>query len=217
MKKFLVSLSILSANFTEIDRIISNINKTDIDYIHIDIMDGNFVNNISFGFDITHQISEKTNKKLDVHLMVNNPENYIEQFAKIKSVEFITFHIETTKYPIKIINKIKSFNIKAGIAINPSTHPLEIEYIINELDLILLMSVEPGFGMQKFIHQTLEKSLLIKKQIEKENKKDIIISIDGGINSETAKICKNFPIDMLACGSYIIKSDNFQEKINLIR
>jgi ribulose-phosphate 3-epimerase len=215
--KFLISPSILSANFLELGNIIEKLNSTDAEFLHIDIMDGNFVPNISFGSHITSQIKKKTNLQLDVHLMIQNPEKYIKDFALAGS-DIITFHIEASNHPQRIIQEIKSFGLKAGISLNPSTSESEIEYLLPYLDLILIMSVNPGFGGQKFLPNVLEKSLKIKKMIEDQKiDHNILISIDGGINEETSKICKNFPIDVLVAGSFILQCDDYQKMINLIR
>ena len=222
MKKTLISPSILSADFLNLGAEIERLNSTDAEYLHIDIMDGNFVPNISFGCEITKQIKKKSRMKLDVHLMIENPQDYIADFASA-GADIITFHIEASRHPSRVIQKIKSFRVKAGIALNPSTHPCEIEYLLEELDLILLMSVNPGFGGQKFMQNVLEKSTYLnQKIIEKKIKNEILISIDGGINAENAKMIhsnKNYKIDMIVAGSFILSDNNheYQKKIDELR
>lgn len=197
-----LSVSILSIEEnlkTNIEELIKN----DIDYLHLDIMDGNFVENKTWGFNEIVDILPKNNFNLDVHLMVNDLEKYINDFVKLKP-EFITFHLEATDNPLEIINLIKKNNINVGISIKPNTDIDDLLPYLNKIDLVLVMSVEPGRGGQKFIINSEQK---IQKLFDyrKNNKCDYLIEVDGGINAETIKFCKN--CDIVVVGSYITKND----------
>ena len=208
-----VSTSILSIKDNIIEEV-KKINNTNTDFIHYDIMDGKFVSNKSFSFDDIKKINNFITKPLDIHLMVEEPLKYIE-FYKDLNPEYITIHYEIDNY-INYINVIKSYNIKAGISIKPKTLVEDIFPLLNNLDLVLVMSVEPGMGGQEFIEDSLTKIRKLKQYIEDNNLKTII-EVDGGINDISAKECIKQGADILVCGSYITNSDNYQEKINKIK
>ena len=212
-----IAPSILAANFSCLEKEIKLIDKAGCDYIHCDIMDGHFVPNISFGPDIVKSIKPFTKKIIDVHLMINPVLDYIEKFA-LAGADIITFHIEADKDPLTIINKIKEFNIKAGIAIKPDTPAISIEKILKHIDLILVMTVEPGFGGQKFLNSQLTKIQEIKKLVSKMSLK-IDIEVDGGINRETSKNCIKEGANILVAGSYIFNEseNNYKYKIDSLR
>ena len=212
-----IAPSILAANFSCLEKEIKLIDKAGCDYIHCDIMDGHFVPNISFGPDIVKSIKPFTKKIIDVHLMINPVLDYIEKFA-LAGADIITFHIEADKDPLTIINKIKEFNIKAGIAIKPDTPAISIEKILKHIDLILVMTVEPGFGGQKFLNSQLTKIQEIKKLVSKMSLK-IDIEVDGGINRETSKNCIKEGANILVAGSYIFNESkyNYKYKIDSLR
>lgn len=199
-----LSVSVLASNNKE--ESIKKVNNTNSDYLHIDVMDRIFVENTSFPIEEIKQSSILSNKPLDVHLMVVNPINYIKEL-NLDNIEYITFHIELNENINNIINHIKSINKKVGISINPDTDINKILPYINDIDMILIMSVVPGKGGQKFMPEVLNKIDIIK-----EYNKDITIEIDGGINEETIKQLHD--IDIVVVGSFITNYDNYQEQID---
>lgn len=208
----LVAPSILTADFSKLKEELKSINNAD--YIHIDIMDGHFVPNISFGPYITSIIAETCDKPLDTHLMVTNPVDWIEKFA-VKNTKYITVHYESNDY-LKAIELIKKANIKSGISIKPKTKVNEIKHLLPMIDLVLIMSVEPGFGGQAFMPNALDK---IKQlvQIRKELNLDFIIEVDGGINEQTIDLVKDAGVDMVVAGSYIFNKDNRRKIIKELK
>lgn len=208
-----ISTSILSIKDNLIDNI-RKLNNTNTDYIHYDIMDGKFVPNNSFSFETISNIDKYITKPKDVHFMVKNPKEYIEFFSKLNP-EFITIHYEIENV-IENINYIKEKNIKVGISIKPNTNIEEILYLLDKVDLVLIMSVEPGFGGQEFIMSSLEKINKLKQYITLNNL-NTLISIDGGINDITSSMCINNGIDILVSGSFITNSTNYQGQINKLR
>ena len=208
-----VSTSILSIKENLLDNI-KKINNTTSDFIHLDIMDGIFVNNKTYTFDEIEEIYKITNKPLDVHLMVQEPLKYIEEYKKINP-SYITVHYEVPNY-INCIREIKKNNIKAGISIKPNTKVQDIFNILNEVDLVLIMSVEPGFGGQEFISNSINKINELKKYIDKNNL-DVLIEVDGGINDETSKKCVDAGTDILVSGSFITNSDDYQVQIDKLK
>lgn len=207
----------ISASFLSCKKIlpaIENLNLTDVDYIHVDFIDGKFIVGKKIPFHRLKQISKISSKRLDVHLMTNKLKKYIKKFASL-NCEYITFHIEVEKNIEKYINMIGSYGIKCGLAINPDTDIEKLKPYLSMVDMVLVMSVVPGYGGQKFIPQTVEKVKELKKYLV-ENDLKVIINIDGGINNETNKEIKKY-VDMIVSGSYITNSDNFQEKIDSLR
>ena len=208
MKKILPS--ILSADFANLERDIKELENIGIDMFHIDVMDGNFVPNISFGFPIIEAIRPKTDKIFDCHLMIANPENYVEQFCKI-GCDMISFHIEATNHADRLIQVIKDNGKKAGIVLNPQTSLESIKYLLPKVDYVLIMTVNPGFGGQKFIPEMLEKIEELSK-IREEKNYNFLIEVDGGINVETSKACRDKGADILVCGSFLFGASD-KEKI----
>lgn len=204
MKKILPS--ILSADFSNLGKEIIEMENIGVDMFHIDVMDGHFVPNISFAFPIISSIRKITNKIFDVHLMIDNPENYVERICD-SGADMISFHIESTNHADRVIQLIKNKGKKAGIAINPQTSVDSIIYLLSIVDYVLVMSVNPGFGGQKFISYVLDK-INILDSIRKEKKYNFLIEVDGGINIETSKICRDKGADLLVCGSFLFASDN---------
>lgn len=203
-----ISPSILSSN-NRIDTI-KKLNNTNCEYIHIDTMDGIFVPNKQMDIDEIIKLEKHTTKPLDIHLMTKDPLKYIKNLNN-KNIEYITFHLEIEKNIEEIINEIKSLNYKVGISIKPNTKVEELIPYLEKIDLVLIMSVEPGFGGQKFIPETLEKAKTIRNI-----NKDITIEIDGGINDNNIDIIKKH-VDIAVVGSYIINSNNYNKAINNLK
>lgn len=209
MKKILPS--ILSADFANLERDIKELESIGIDMFHIDVMDGNFVPNISFGFPIIESIRPKTDKVFDCHLMIANPENYVEQFCNV-GCDMVSFHIEATNHADRVIQVIKNNGKKAGIVINPQTSIESIKYLLPKLDYVLIMTVNPGFGGQKFIPEMLEKIEELAKLREEKNY-NFLIEVDGGINVETSKACRDKGADLLVCGSFLFGASDKEKTL----
>lgn len=214
MTKIIVSPSILSADFANLERDIKLVERNGADWIHVDVMDGHFVPNITIGIPVVKSIKKVTTLPLDVHLMIENPEKYTEDFANA-GADILTFHYEAVKKEnIKsLITKIKNLGVKAGLSIKPKTQPKEILEFLQDLDLVLVMTVEPGFGGQKFMEDCAEKIKLIKQHAPE----NLYIQVDGGINAQTGKICTEFGANSLVAGSYIYKAENIKEAISSLK
>ena len=206
-----IAPSILSADFSKLGDEVKLISQSNADYIHIDVMDGNFVDNITIGHEVIKSIRKYSNLVFDVHLMINNPDKHIKNFAEA-GADIITIHAESSIHLDRTIKLIKSFGIKAGISLVPSTHESILEYIIDQIDLILVMTVNPGFGGQNFIPSQLDKISRIKK-ILTEKKLNIDLEVDGGINLETYLSVINAGANTLVSGSYIFKSNDYSKAI----
>ncbi|MDX2083698.1 MAG: ribulose-phosphate 3-epimerase [Rickettsiales bacterium] len=210
-----IAPSILSADFSKLGEEIINIEKAGADYIHIDVMDGSFVPNITIGNEVIKSLRPISKKPFDVHLMIKNPDNHIEAFAKA-GCDIITIHAEASIHLDRSLALIKSFGKKAGISIVPSTHEDVLDYILDKTDLILVMTVNPGFGGQKFLESQLKKISNIANKIKNSGKK-IELEVDGGINEETAKSAIKAGADVLVSGSYIFGSNNYAKSILNLR
>ncbi|MDR0772728.1 MAG: ribulose-phosphate 3-epimerase [Wolbachia pipientis] len=215
-----IALSILSADFAKLGEEVRKISDLGVDYIHIDIMDGNFVSNITIGPSVVSAIRKYSNLPFDVHLMIKSPGNHIESFIDA-GADIITVHAEAEIHLERLIRKIKSYKnvsdaknpIQAGVSIVPSTSPSVLEYIIHELDIVLIMTVNPGFGGQEFIHSQLNKISTIKKMIQERNLKTQI-SVDGGINFSNAADIIKAGADILVAGSAIFKAEDIKKAVN---
>ncbi len=208
-----VSVSILGLDDRK--KAISLLNNTNCDYIHIDVMDGSFVPNKQFTTEEINNLGIISKKKFDVHLMVDNPRKYIENLD-ISNIEYIIVHSEIAKDINELLDLIKSYNVKCGLSIKPNTDISILTPYLNKLDLILVMSVEPGFSGQEFISNSLDRVSKLK-QIIKNNNLDIVMAIDGGINGSNASLVKKSGIDMVVSGSYVTNSLDYQDKINDLR
>jgi ribulose-phosphate 3-epimerase len=213
MSNIKIAPSILSADFSKLGSEIQDLEKAKADLIHIDVMDGHFVPNITIGPEVISKLRKYTSLPFDVHLMISPVDNFIKDFAEA-GADIITIHPEATNDLVNSIKKIKSYNKKAGISLNPETSVEKVLTVLNLIDLVLIMSVNPGFGGQKFIKETLEKVKILKKEIDSKNLKTQI-EIDGGINFENAKIAKEAGVDIIVSGTTIFKENGGDLKKNI--
>ena len=206
-KEIIIAPSLLAADFSKLKEEVKAIENTKAKWLHLDVMDGNFVPNISFGADIVKAIRKDSNLYFDAHLMIENPEWYIDTMADA-GVQSISIHVEATKHLDRALQLIKARGLKAGVAINPATDIAFLDNIYEKLDLILIMTVNPGFGGQKFLNQMIEKIRKVRNKFP-----HIDIQVDGGINNETAKLVIEAGANVLVAGSYVF-SGNYAEKVN---
>lgn len=207
-----VSPSLLAADFTSLGSEVGMINNSNADWLHCDIMDGVFVPNISFGFSVLEPIGQICKKPLDVHLMIVNPDNYID-LCKEAGASWLTVHYEACTHLHRTIQQIKSKGMKAGVALNPGTPVNVLEDILHDCDMVLIMSVNPGFGGQKFIEHSLEKIKKLKNMIN-ERGCNTLIQVDGGVNLETGKRLVEAGADVLVAGSFVFKAENPEQAID---
>ena len=217
MASIKISPSLLSADFSKLGKEIQDLEKAGADWIHIDVMDGHFVPNITIGPEVISKLRKYTSLPFDVHLMISPVDNFIKNFAD-SGADIITIHPEATNDLVGSIKKIKSFKKKVGVSLNPGTSTEKVIPVLNLIDLVLIMSVHPGFGGQKFLKENLEKVKILKKEINLKKSKTLI-EIDGGINFENSKIAKEAGVDILVSGTTIFKENggNLEKNIKLLR
>ncbi|MFW2553731.1 ribulose-phosphate 3-epimerase [Aliarcobacter butzleri] len=211
----LVAPSILSADFGNLANEIKAICDAGCDLVHVDVMDGHFVPNMTIGPVVVEPVAKVASKPLDIHLMVENNTFFVDLFAPCKPL-YISFHIESEKHPHRLIQKIRSYGIRPAIVLNPHSRPQEIEYLLEDLDMVLLMSVNPGFGGQKFIPSVVEKAKELKELINKRNP-NCLIEVDGGVNDKNIEILKNAGVDIVVAGSYVFGSDDYEKAIKSLK
>jgi ribulose-phosphate 3-epimerase len=210
-----VAPSILSADFGNLQRDVEEICAAGCDFVHVDVMDGHFVPNLTIGPVVVSSVAKSASKPLDIHLMVENNTFFVELFAPLKP-EYISFHIEEEKHPHRLIQKIRSLGIKPAIVLNPHTPPESIEYLLEDLDMVLLMSVNPGFGGQSFIDSVIPKAKKLNEMRNKINPK-CLIEVDGGVNDKNIQSLKDVGVDIVVAGSYIFKQQNKEQAIKSLQ
>ena len=206
MKKVIVSPSLLSCDFANIENEVRAVTEAGADWLHVDVMDGHFVNNITIGPPVVAAIKKVAKIPLDVHLMIENPEKYVDAFIKAGS-DYLTIHVEATKNPGELLKHIRKQNIKSGITLRPRTNIETILPFLNDVDLVLIMTVEPGFGGQSFMQDQVQKIKILAEEVAKQ-KLNIDIEVDGGINAETARICRAAGANVFVAGSYVFGKKN---------
>ena len=211
----IVSPSILSADFGHLAADVEMLNASQCDWIHVDVMDGVFVPNISLGFPVIKALTENPKKPLDVHLMIVEPQKFVQE-VKATGAKIMTVHIEACTHLHRVVSQIKQAGMQAGVALNPHTPVSLLEDIIGEVDLVLLMSVNPGFGGQSFIPQTLEKVRKLRQMIQKSGS-HAVIEIDGGVNRETGKLLAEAGADVLVAGNAVFKANDPQAEISFLK
>ena len=201
-----VAPSVLSADFGNLQRDVEEICNGGCDFVHVDVMDGHFVPNLTIGPVVVSAIAKSASKPLDIHLMVENNTFFVELFAPLKP-EYISFHIEEEKHPHRLIQKIRSLGIKPAIVLNPHTPPEAVEYLLEDLDMVLLMSVNPGFGGQSFIESVVPKAQKLDEMRKRINP-NCLIEVDGGVNDKNIQTLKDAGVDIVVAGSYVFKQES---------
>ena len=210
-----VAPSVLSSDFGNLANDVKEICDSGCDFVHVDVMDGHFVPNLTIGPVVVSAIAKSATKPLDIHLMVQNNTFFVDLFKDFKP-HYITFHIEEEKHPHRLIQKIKSYGIKAGIVLNPHTPPESVEFLLQDLDMVLLMSVNPGFGGQSFIPSVIDKAKRLKKMIEKTNPQ-CQIEVDGGVSNKNIHELKDAGVDIVVAGSYVFNHNDKAEAIRSLQ
>jgi ribulose-phosphate 3-epimerase len=216
MNKIKIAPSILSADFADLGKEVEKLSQAGSDMIHIDVMDGSFVPNITIGPVVIKSIRKYTKIPFDVHLMVNSPDHLFEDFVAAGS-DIITVHYEAIEDIKQSLSKIKQLGVKSGISLMPATKAEEIDFLLDQVDLVLVMTVQPGFGGQAFMMDQLEKISYIANRLEKIGRKDVILSVDGGINDKTAPLAIKAGANMLVSGSYIFRHEDYAAAVEGLR
>ena len=211
----LVAPSILSADFGNLEKEIKSICEAGCDLVHVDVMDGHFVPNLTIGPVVVEPVSKASTKPLYIHLMVENNSFFVDLFAPLKP-KYLSFHIESEKHPHRLIQKIRSLGISPAITLNPHTKVEDIEYLLEDLDMVLLMSVNPGFGGQKFIPSVIEKAKKLKELIKKRNP-NCLIEVDGGVSDKNIKELKDAGVDVVVAGSFVFGSGDYKKAIDSLK
>lgn len=211
----IVSPSLLSADFCHLSEDIDMINNSEAELLHLDIMDGVFVPNISFGFPVIKDLHKICKKPLDVHLMIVEPQKFIKEVKEI-GAEYMNVHYEACLHLSRVVQQIKEAGMKAGVTINPATPVSVLDDIICDVDMVLIMSVNPGFGGQKFIQNSVKKVRELREMIERRGSK-ALIEVDGGVNEETGRMLKEAGVDILVAGNYVFKAENPLERISTLK
>ena len=211
----LVAPSILSADFGNLEKEIKAICEAGCDLVHVDVMDGHFVPNLTIGPVVVEPVSKASSKPLDIHLMVENNNFFVDLFAPLKP-KYLSFHIESEKHPHRLIQKIRGLGISPAITLNPHTKVEDIEYLLEDLDMVLLMSVNPGFGGQKFIPSVIEKVKKLKELINKKNP-NCLIEVDGGVSDKNIKELKDAGVDVVVAGSFVFGSGDYKKAIDSLK
>ena len=211
----LVAPSILSADFGNLEKEIKSICEAGCDLVHVDVMDGHFVPNLTIGPVVVEPVSKVSSKPLDIHLMVENNNFFVDLFAPLKP-KYLSFHIESEKHPHRLIQKIRSLGISPAITLNPHTKVEDLEYLLEDLDMVLLMSVNPGFGGQKFIPSVIEKVKKLKELIKKKNP-NCLIEVDGGVSDKNIKELKDAGVDVVVAGSFVFGSGDYKKAIDSLK
>lgn len=215
-KPVLIAPSILSADFANLERDLHRAEQGSADWIHVDVMDGHFVPNLTIGAPVVKSIRKVTKLPLDVHLMITDPDRYLEDFAKA-GANFATVHAEACVHLQRTLSHIRSLGMKAGVALNPATPPEVLSYVLQDIDLVLVMSVNPGFGGQKFIQAVIPKVRQVRKMLDEAGRQEAHVSVDGGINPETAKTMTDAGADVLVAGASVYGSDDIPKAIASLR
>ena len=210
-----VAPSVLSADFGNLQRDVEEICNEGCDFVHVDVMDGHFVPNLTIGPVVVSAIAASATKPLDIHLMVQNNTFFVELFAPLKP-EYISFHIEEEKHPHRLIQKIRSLGIKPAIVLNPHTPPESVEFLLKDLDMVLLMSVNPGFGGQSFIDSVIPKAARLNEMRNRINP-ECLIEVDGGVSDKNIHLLKEVGVDVVVAGSYVFKHKNKAEAIKSLQ